>query len=391
MDMDRKCIAVLACTSILIFGSIFPAYAEVSSLKTNSNFYKGGSKIYFSGTIGDADPSGVTLVIFNPGGQFILLSSAIAGSDHTFQIIVDTSISDNQQKFSAKGIYNATAFIANQQNGKTVSFIYSPDGSTMAPSVPIALTASVSTSNAITLNWSPPINDGGSSVSGYKIERNDGSGFTAIQNVQSTTYQDTNLLPAKSYSYRVSAVNSAGTSDPSNVVTISTFSQTPTSTPSSSSNPDSSGSSSSTSSPSLEDLIQQRIEQAKKIQEQLAQAGKSQNLNLVDNMIIGDSIAPSYLKNNPSLQSQNNNPIQFDFGSIFYPIIAVIGAGIVGAILYLRKIGVFPEQNLKKQRHEEPAIAEQEDYAMMILKNRLAKGEITLEQFQSLKEVLLEP
>ena len=374
--------AALACISILTLGAVLPAYAEVTTLTTNSAFYKGGSKIYFSGTIASDDPSGVTLTIFNPSGQFILLSSAIAGSDHTFQIIVDTSMSDNQQKFSTKGVYNATAFIANKQNGKTVSFVFSPDGSAMAPSFPVGLTAGVSTSNVITLNWQAPTNNGGSPVTGYKIERNDGSGFIAIQNVQLTTFQDSNVSPSKSYSYRVSAINPAGTSDPSNTITISTFAASPPP----SSNPSTPSSSQSGSSPSLDELIQQRIEQAKKLQQQIQSSGKQQNVKLSEQIGLGDSI----VQNNMQGSSQNGLP-QIDFGSMIYPIIAVIGAGIVAAIFYLRKIGIFPQQSQVKQKYETPEIAEQEDYAMMILKNRLAKGEISLDQFQSIKEVLLEP
>ena len=167
--------------------------------------------------------------------------------------------------------------------------------------------------------------------------------------------------------------------------TATTFSVQPPVTPPTTTPPTSSGSS---STPSLDDLIKQRIEQAKKLQEQL-QTGQKKNVQLSENVGIGESVAPS----NPSTPSNQNNgqSPQFDFGSILYPVIAVIGAGIVGSILYLRKIGVLPQQTSIKQKFAEPEIAEQEDYAMMILKNRLAKGELTLEQFHSIKEVLLEP
>ena len=389
--MNRKDMSILVCISILAMGTILPAYAEVSSLKTNSVFYKGGSKIYFSGTIGADDPSGVTLTIFNPNGQFILLSSAIADSSHNFQIIVDTSVSDNQQKFSVKGMYNATAFVLNKENGKTVSFVFSPDGSPITPSSPVDLTASVSSSNVINLKWVAPTNNGGAQITGYKIERNDGSGFVAIQTIQETTYQDTGLSSAKSYSYRVSAINAAGTSEPSNVVSATTFSvQPPTAQ---STGLSSSGSSSSSSTPSLEYLIQQRIEQAKKLQGQLhSQTGQQQSVQLNEKIAMGDSIIQNNLQSSPSQNNDNNTPSsQFYFGSMLYPVIAVIGAGIIGVVLYLRKTGVFQQSKSIKQKHTMPEIVEQEDYAMMILKNRLAKGELTLDQFQVIKDVLLEP
>ncbi len=81
---------------------MLPAYAEVTSLKTNTSFYKGGSKIYFSGATLDTDPPNVTILLFDPTDKFILLASGITNSSHQFQIIVDTSTSDNQQKFSIK-------------------------------------------------------------------------------------------------------------------------------------------------------------------------------------------------------------------------------------------------------------------------------------------------
>src|SRR5574337_752133 len=127
--MNRYGICFVALVAIVITSAIIPAYAEVTSLKTNTSFYKGGNKIYFSGTVLDTDPPNVTILLFDPTNKFIVLSSGIADSNHQFQIVIDTSTSDNQQKFSLKGVYNATAFIANKENGKTVNFIYSPDGS----------------------------------------------------------------------------------------------------------------------------------------------------------------------------------------------------------------------------------------------------------------------
>ncbi len=113
-----------------------PAYAEVTSLQTTSSFYKGGSTIYFSGTVLASDPPNVTILVFDPTNKFILLASGNADNNHQFQISVDTSTSDNQQKFTLKGTYNATAFIATKENGKTVNFVFSPDGSMISSPIP---------------------------------------------------------------------------------------------------------------------------------------------------------------------------------------------------------------------------------------------------------------
>ena len=207
----------------LISSVVLPAYAEVTSIQTNTDFYKGGNQIIFSGKIASSDSSYVTVMIYGPDNNFVFSSSTIADSNHNYQIIVDTSTPNNQPKFSLKGIYNATAYVTNPSSGRTVFFVFSPDGSPSTPSPPTSLTATAYSSTEIFLNWSAPMMSGGSTISAYKIERNDGNGFVPIQNILTLTYQDTGLSPSKQYSYRISAINSAGTSDPSSVVYVTTM------------------------------------------------------------------------------------------------------------------------------------------------------------------------
>jgi uncharacterized membrane protein len=56
-----------------------------------------------------------------------------------------------------------------------------------------------------------------------------------------------------------------------------------------------------------------------------------------------------------------------------------------------KKKKVSPRINESHETHfpkEQPFEKKDEDYAMMILKNRLAKGEITIEEFKILKDEL---
>jgi len=392
--MDKQGLYLSVLLSIIVVSlTVIPAYAEVTSLKTNAPFYKGGSKIYFSGTILDTDPPNVTLLLFDPTDKFISLASGIADSNHTFQIIVDTSTSDNQQKFSIKGTYNATAFIATKENGKTVAFTFSPDGSPVISSPPTSLTTAVASSTEIDLQWASPTNTGGGQLAGYKIERDDGTGFNFIQNTLSTSYQDTGLTSNKLYSYRVSAVNQAGTSNPSNVATAVTFSP-----PSTTTQPPTTDQSQT----SVDDLIKKRIEDAKRLQDLIN--SKNSGSPTVNSKVIqlSEKMAVDDVASNPGVQKSNSlgNNLPglggFNANSVIYPIISLVGAGIVGSILYLKKkrnqsanstakISEIPVPEVSSEQKDDG------DHAMVILKNRLAKGEITVDQFKELKEELSEP
>src|SRR2546428_2645238 len=103
--------------------------------------------------------------------------------------------------------------------------------STTAPQPPTGLTATTVSSSQINLSWTAPTNNGGSAITGYKIESSTNSGSTwsvLVSNTGSTgtAYSDTGLSPSTTYSYRVSAINSAGTSTPSNTASATTQSTT---------------------------------------------------------------------------------------------------------------------------------------------------------------------
>lgn len=88
------------------------------------------------------------------------------------------------------------------------------------PSAPLALRAEVVGEN-ITLSWAPPEDDGGASISAYKIYRNtQGSSPMLISVVPGSVLSWTDEVAQKGvrYYYAVSAVNSAGEGDMSEIV-----------------------------------------------------------------------------------------------------------------------------------------------------------------------------
>ena len=109
--------------------------------------------------------------------------------------------------------------------------VFSVTTSAGPPAAPTNLSATVVSSSQINLSWAVPTDNGGSPITGYKIERSTNSGSTwsvLVSNTGSTatTYSNTGLSPSTTYSYRVSAINSVGTSSPSNTAS-STTSQPP--------------------------------------------------------------------------------------------------------------------------------------------------------------------
>jgi YD repeat-containing protein len=97
---------------------------------------------------------------------------------------------------------------------------------TTPPSVPGTLSASAASGTQANLSWGASTDSGGSNLSGYKIERCQGSGcsgFAQIAVTASTSYPDTTLSSGVTYQYRVRAYDGAGNnSGYSNTVAVTT-------------------------------------------------------------------------------------------------------------------------------------------------------------------------
>jgi RHS repeat-associated protein len=106
-------------------------------------------------------------------------------------------------------IYNRALSQAEIQADMAVSASTPPDGT--APSAPSALTASAVSQTEIDLSWTASTDN--VAVAGYRVERCQGAGctnFAQIATPTTTTFADTGLTAATSYSYRVRAADGAG-------------------------------------------------------------------------------------------------------------------------------------------------------------------------------------
>ena len=108
------------CSLVVILFLIFtvtPVFAEVTNLQTNSNSFYKGDQIEFSGTVEKESTGLVTIVIRDNNDEFILLTQAMINYDNSFRKSVEID-----EKFLEHGMYNATGFILNMTKGVTVNF-----------------------------------------------------------------------------------------------------------------------------------------------------------------------------------------------------------------------------------------------------------------------------
>lgn len=138
----------------------------------------------------------------------------------------------NVTSYSDTGLVHSTTYT--YQVSAITGFGTGPPSSTasattfnVVPSPPQGLTATPASSSQINLSWAAPVDNGGTSINGYKIERSTNGGTTWSTLVANTTntataYNDTSLAVAKTYTYRVSAINHVGTSSPSNTASATT-------------------------------------------------------------------------------------------------------------------------------------------------------------------------
>src|SRR5258708_6812857 len=87
------------------------------------------------------------------------------------------------------------------------------------PTAPQSLAATAG-SGSVSLSWAAPASNGGAAITGYNVYRGTSSGGESATpvatNVTAASFTDTGLTNGTTYYYTVAAVNSAGTSPPSN-------------------------------------------------------------------------------------------------------------------------------------------------------------------------------
>jgi len=137
------------------------------------------------------------------------------GSGFTQRIITnpDSDLAEDRIATTA-GTYRGTAQVTGGSLWIMQMVALRPvPGDTQPPTPPGTPSATASGSTRLDLSWSASTDDVG--VTGYLLERCQGSGCSGFAQIAalagtSTTYSDTGLAPATSYSYRLRAVDAAG-------------------------------------------------------------------------------------------------------------------------------------------------------------------------------------
>lgn len=113
--MKRYSLFFLA--TIIILSGVLPVFAEVTEMQLDQNSYQKGDSINVSGTVSEDSSGLVTIVLRDPTDKFVLLSQAIIQSDDSFVKNIPIN-----EKFQVPGTYNATSFVLNMTAGKIQSF-----------------------------------------------------------------------------------------------------------------------------------------------------------------------------------------------------------------------------------------------------------------------------
>ncbi|HEX5458044.1 MAG TPA: fibronectin type III domain-containing protein [Candidatus Nitrosotalea sp.] len=124
------------------------------------------------------------------------------------------------------GTTNPARHVTPTQSSSMTAF-YSTGTTTGVSPPPTGLMTTTVSSSQINLRWNAPTDNGGSQITGYTIERSLDNGATwsvlvANTNSPGTTYSDTGLGPNTTYTYRISAMNSSGSSLPSTPASATT-------------------------------------------------------------------------------------------------------------------------------------------------------------------------
>lgn len=166
------------------------------------------------------------------GGASIIGYRVESSSDGDEWTVVRANTNSTSTTFSDTNLSPGTTrhyrvFAVNLVGAGPASHIARATTDATVPRAPTGLSARADGRSRIDLSWTRPSYDGGAAIIGYQIEVSSNSGSTwsvHVPNTRSTStaYAHSPLEAGTTWHYRVSAINSVGTSNPSNVASATT-------------------------------------------------------------------------------------------------------------------------------------------------------------------------
>lgn len=199
---------------------LYVGTTDISDYLLRTFIFDGSDWVQFGGT-GTEVTNGDTVMAFSPSGTLYIVF------EHATVKAIVMKYNGSSWETVGDPRFSTTALTA-------MSLAFNPSGTpyvayadftsnypivmAFLPTVPSQVTdlwVSSRPSSDLALSWTAPSDDGGSVITGYRIERESpvGGGFATIATVgaSSTSYIDTGLNPETIYNYRVAAINGIGT------------------------------------------------------------------------------------------------------------------------------------------------------------------------------------
>ena len=174
------------------------------------------------------DPSNTSIIGYQIlrriQGESSSLSTLVSNTGSRANSYIDTTVVEGKTYIYRIKVRTVVG-LSNQSNFANITVL----NTSTVPDPPTNLTGSISGSY-FSLNWNEPDNDGGQSVTRYKLQRKSGTGgYSTIITTGSSIYSDTTFSQDSIYTWRVFAINSIGQSKSSNEFSYSPLSHEKTS------------------------------------------------------------------------------------------------------------------------------------------------------------------
>jgi len=194
-----------------------PEEATIPTAPKNLTAYSGDAEVDLQWEPPESDGN-------SPITNYIIYRGT-SSEDLEEKYILDTSLEYTDTDVTNDVTYHYAVKARNEIGDSELSEVASatPTEGISTPSAPRNLRA-LAGDGLVELYWEPPLDDGGSSIQNYRIERDDRL-FNTGDNI--TFYQDELVSNDETYIYRVSAVNTAGEGLKSGEVTATPTSDVP--------------------------------------------------------------------------------------------------------------------------------------------------------------------